>query len=877
MFSPRKNFTFLFTDIERSSELWELHPQAMGRALAQHDNLSRGVFEETGGHVFKTVGDAFCVAFPNTRDAVQAAVEAQRGLAAAAWEDTGPLRVRMAIHSGEAEQRDDDYFGPTLNRVARVLATGHGGQTLLSRIAAESARDYLPPDTSMRDLGEQRLKDLSQPERIFQLVIEDLPAEFPPLRSMEVLPNNLPAQVTSFIGRAREMAEIKRLLGMTRLLTLTGPGGTGKTRLSLQASAELLDPFTHGVWLVELSTISDPALIAGAVINAVGIRVEANRPPLTTLIEALRSRNILLILDNCEHLIVGCAQLAAALLRACPKLKIIASSREPLNIEGETVLGILPLGISGFGRNDSPVEIEQLADSDAVQLFVERAAAVRPDFRLTEQNAELVGRLCWRLDGVPLAIELAAARVKLVPLEQILTRLDDRFKLLTGGSRAALPRQQTLGALIDWSYDLLTEPERILFRRLSVFIVGRTLEMAEEVCSGEGIEREDVFELLCSLAEKSLLMVETGPSGETRYTMLESIFDYADAKLIEAGELDRYGRRHLDFFVKFAETAEPHLFSVDQKAWISRVSVEHPNLNLAMRFSLKSADTAELGLRIAAALIRFWEVRSYLTEGYALFMELLAATTDASPAIRAKATWGAGRLCWCQDRDLEALTHHRAAQDIYQSLGRKMEVGVIEAFLGLIQRNEGKNEVARMHFDRARVIGEELNSKAIRAVVTSGYSTLASAAGEWTEARKQKEQAIAEFAEMGDRWIVALITGGLGDICFTQKDYAAARRYIIESLTITRDLGNRWTVPYAIEGLGDICAEEGQAPKAVRLYGAAAAQRESLALGFSPTEQISYRAALDRLHQLVPKAQFDEEWKKGQALGFQAAIDLALK
>jgi predicted ATPase/class 3 adenylate cyclase len=578
---PRGNVTFLFTDIERSSQLWEMHPQTMGRALAQHDDLVRTAVLEHNGYIFKTAGDAFCVAFGSAMNAVRAAADAQHALASAAWEDTGPLRVRMALHSGEAEHRDGDYFGQTLNRVARVLSAGHGGQTLLSRVTAERVREKLPRGISLRDLGERRLKDLSKPERIFQLVAPDLPAEFPPLRSLEVLPNNLPAQVTSFVGRTREMADVKRLLGNTRLLTLTGAGGTGKTRLSLQVAAEVLERFPHGVWLVELATASDPAIVPEAIASALDVRIERDRAPLDTLIDALEARNLLVVLDNCEHLIQACAQTASALLRRCPEIRILASSREALNIDGEVILPVPPLITAEFGRVGNDLQIDQLAELEAVQLFVERANAVKPGFSLTEENAKLLAEICWRLDGIPLAIELAAARVKVLSLEQILTRLDDRFRLLSGGSRTALPRQQTLGALIDWSYDLLSEPERMLLRRLTVFVAGRTLEMAEEVCAGDGLEKADVFDFLSALVEKSLLMVETGADGESRYTMLESVWDYGDTKLEQSGETARYRRRHLDYFVRFAEAAEPHLFGPEQKTWLERLHVEHYNLNFA--------------------------------------------------------------------------------------------------------------------------------------------------------------------------------------------------------------------------------------------------------------------------------------------------------
>ena len=875
---PRGNVTFLFTDIERSSQLWEMHPQTMGRALAQHDDLMRAALSGHHGYVFKTVGDAFCVAFSSALDAVRAAIAAQRELAAAAWEETGPLRVRMALHSGEAEQREGDYFGRTLNRVARVLAAGHGGQMLLSSVTAERVREKLPPDAELRDLGERRLKDLSRPERIFQLVVRDLPAEFPPLRSLEVLPNNLPAQVTTFVGRSREMAEVKRLLGTTRLLTLTGPGGTGKTRLSLQVAADVLDQFSHGVWLIELATLADGTLVPEAIADAVEIREAPGRPTLDTLMDALQARHLLLVLDNCEHLIAACAHTAATLLRRCPAVKILATSREALNIEGETIQTVPPLAVAEFGRPEIHPEADRFAELEAVQLFAERAAAARPGFAVTAENAPLLARICWRLDGIPLAIELAAARVKVLSLEQILARLDDRFRLLSGGSRAALPRQQTLGALIDWSYDLLSEPERRLLRRLTVFVAGRTLDMAEEVCAGDGLEKEEIFDLVSALVEKSLLMVEPGANGISRYTMLESVWDYGDEKLAQHQETARYRRKHLDFFVRLAEAAEPALFGAEQKAWLERLSVEHYNLNRALRFSFERPETIEAGLRLAGALTRYWEVRSYLTEGFEQFQALLARAGDTvPPGVRAKAALGAGRLSWCQDRDADALRYYREAQALYRSLGMEEQVGVIEAQMGFAERNEGNHQAARAHFDRAKTMGEKQRSERVLAMAVSGLGSLAADAGDFAAAREAKERSLATFRSLGDHWVVALVTWSLGKVCFVTGDYAAARSFLRESLRLGRDLGNKWAVPYALEALADICTEGGQARKAVRLYGAASAQREAHALAFSATERTSYQKALSRLRELVPGGAFDEQWEQGRSLGMQAAIELALE
>jgi predicted ATPase/class 3 adenylate cyclase len=875
---PGGNVTFLFTDIERSSQLWETHPQAMGRALAQHDSLMRTTFDAHNGFVFKTVGDAFCVAFGNAVDAVSAAIAAQRELITVAWEDIGPLRVRMAIHSGEAEQRDGDYFGQTLNRTARVLSTGHGGQTLLSLVTAERVREMLPAEMSLRDLGERRLKDLSKPERIFQVLARDLPSEFPPLRSLEVLPNNLPAQVTTFIGRAREMAEAKRLLGTTRLLTLTGPGGTGKTRLSLQVAAEVLDRFPHGVWLIELATFSDPLLVPEAIANAVGIREEHGRQPLDTLVEALRPRHLLLVLDNCEHLIGACAQSAATLLRRCPDVRILASSREALNIEGETIQPVPPLGTAEFGWGETDLDVEQLAELEAIQLFVERAAAVKPGFALTPQNASLIAEICWRLDGIPLAIELAAARVKVLPLDQILKRLDDRFRLLSGGSRTALPRQQTLSALIDWSYDLLTEPERILLRRLSVFVAGRTLEMAEDVCAGDGLDRNDIFDLLASLVEKSLLMVEIGPNDETRYTMLESVWDYSEGKLGQHQETARYRQKHLDYFMRMAEEVEPRLFGKEQKDRLDKLSAEHFNLNVALRFSVEHRETIASGLRLAAALTRYWEVRSYLSEGYDHFQALLSKTNSSiEPVTRAKAEVGAGRLSWCQDRDADALKHYHEALVVFQKLGMTEYVGFVEALLGFAERNHGNHIAAREHFERAMVIGEGQNSYRIKAMAINGLASLAADGGDFAAAREAKERSLVPARASGDQWIVALIAGSLGKICVGQGDYAAARQYARECLVTGRDLGNKWVIPHCLEILAEVCSKENNPERAVQLYGAASSLREAQGLRFSVTERAPYQVALDHLRGQLSPDVFDAKWNEGLGMNFQTAVSFAVE
>ncbi|HSN77057.1 MAG TPA: AAA family ATPase, partial [Anaerolineae bacterium] len=482
---PSGTVTFLFTDIEGSTRLWERQPKAMAAAMARHNAILRHAVESNGGQVFRTAGDAICAAFATAAPAVAAAAAAQQALFAEAWPVDAQLPARVALHSTEAEPEHGDYATGGLNRLGRLLAVTHGGQTLLTQATEQLARDHLPPGASLLDLGQHRFRDLTQPDRIFQLAIADLPASFPPLKTLDAISNNLPAQLTSFVGRERELEQLVARLSPSpgraggrgvRLLTLTGPGGTGKTRLSLQAAAEMLEHFPDGVWFVELAPVSDPALVAQTIAAALRLSEVASRPVDALLADYLRDRRLLLVLDNCEHLIDECARLADKLLRACPAMHILASSRESLGIAGEAVFKVPSLAMPD---SQALPPLDELAHFDSVQLFTERAASVQPGFRLTAQNASAVAQISCRLDGIPLALELAAARVRSMSPEQIAARLDDRFRLLTGGSRAAVQRQQTLQALIDWSYDLLSPQECTLLRRLAVFASGWTLEAAE--------------------------------------------------------------------------------------------------------------------------------------------------------------------------------------------------------------------------------------------------------------------------------------------------------------------------------------------------------------------------------------------------------------
>lgn len=477
--------TFLFTDIEGSTQLWERFPDAMPAALAKHDQLVRSAIEQNGGSVFKTVGDSFCAVFESASDAAHAVLQAQLALQAETWDDRFLIKARMALHTGEAHARDDDYFGNTLNRCARLLAVGHGGQILASSATETLLRDHLPEGATLKSLGSHRLKDLNQPEVIYQLVHAQLIEEFPTLRGLGSFPNNLPVQLTSFIGRERDIAEIKESLASKRLITLTGSGGVGKTRLTLQVAAEMLEQFPDGTWFVELAPVSDPALVPQVIASILHLHEEPQRPIADTLVNYLRSKTLLLVLDNCEHVLDACIRLCDAILHQCPQVRILASSREALGIVGEQSYRVQSLTLPDPRHLDSAQLAQTLESYEAARLFVERAMLSLPDFQVTESNAAAIAQICHRLDGIPLAIELAAARVKAMSVEQLLARLQDRFRLLTGGSRTALPRQQTLRAAIDWSYALLSDQEKTLLRRLSVFSGGWTLEAAEKVCSDD--------------------------------------------------------------------------------------------------------------------------------------------------------------------------------------------------------------------------------------------------------------------------------------------------------------------------------------------------------------------------------------------------------
>ena len=622
---PSGTVTFLFSDIEGSTKVAREHRDIWEAVRARHHTILHSAMDMHAGHVFQIVGDGFCVAFHTAGEALNAAIEAQRGLQTEKWGET-PIKVRMGINTGTAQAGSNadgsgGYTGySALVRTQRVMSAAHGEQILLSVTSADLLLGELPAGVTLRDMKEHRLKGLLNPEHLWQAVAPDLAQDFPALQTLDGIPNNLPIQLTSFIGREKELAEIKNLVEHNRLVTLTGSGGVGKTRHSLQVSAEVLDAFADGVWLVEFGSVSDAGLVSHAVATALGVREDPERPLMASLQDHLEAKTLLLLLDNCEHLLDVCAQVVDALLHSCPHLKILVSSREALGIAGEVTFRVSSLSLPD---PDHLPSLESLSQYDSVRLFIERAVAVKSDFLVSRDNAPALAQVCSRLDGIPLAIELAAARVKGLSVEQISKRLDDRFRLLTGGSRTALPRHQTLLAMIEWSYDLLSDAEGALLRRLAVFIGEWTLEAAEAVCADRDsaarvqavkpIATPDVMDLLLRLVDKSLILSEER-GGQARYRMLETIRQFAREKLSGSGEELPLRARHLEFFLRYSEQAEAKLHTAGNLIWLHQLGAEYENLRAALDWA-RTVDSAQPALRLAKATEQLADVQTLLGVG----------------------------------------------------------------------------------------------------------------------------------------------------------------------------------------------------------------------------------------------------------------------
>jgi predicted ATPase/class 3 adenylate cyclase/tetratricopeptide (TPR) repeat protein len=784
---PTGTVTFLFSDIEGSTVRWERDREAMAGAVARHDGLLRAALEGRGGYIFKTMGDAFCVAFARPEDAIAAALDGQRALSGDDFSAVDGIRVRMALHTGSAGERDGDYFGPAVNRVARLLAIGHGGQVLVSGTAADLLQGVMPQQSSLRDLGAQRLKDLARPEQVYQLVAPDLEQAFPPLLSLDRLPNNLPPQLTSFVGRDREVAEIKALLEQHRFVTLVGTGGAGKTRCAIQVGADFLDGSGDGVWLAELAPISDSSLVASVIARALNVQGEANRPVLDALLTFLKRRQLLLIVDNCEHVIDEARNIVGAILRACPDVRILATSREGLNVAGERVYRMpsLPLPpATGSARADTA------QDYGAIALFVDRAQASDGRFTFSDENATHVAEICRRLDGIPLAIELAAARVKVLSPQQLARKLDERFRVLTGGDRSALPRQQTMRALVDWSYDLLSEDERTLFRKLGIFAGGFTLESASSVCSDGTIDEIAVLDLLSSLVDKSLVHAEPSGNG-TRYRLLESMRQYARERLTERGEYTTVAQAHAAAFLAFAEDLGARYDTMPTRAWSLQAVPEIENCRAALEWSLMQHEDVALGRQLAAAMRWVWTVWAP-AEGRR-WVHTATTTVDGStdPVVIARLELIEASL------DL-TLTQRKAAYELaLRALAHFTELndarGIAEAqcvtaSASLLFPGEVVEGMALL--SEALSTAQRLGLRRLQGSALMGLANKHSNAGEVDDARRRYAEALAISRATGNELLSASATGNLAEAEFHGGDTDTALTLAREALEGSREWNN---------------------------------------------------------------------------------------
>jgi predicted ATPase/class 3 adenylate cyclase len=779
---PRGTLTFLFTDIEGSTKLLNgLGTDRYHQVLEAHTDALRGAFAK--GHEVRIEGDALFMVFATARDALAATANAQRALAQTAFPHGAVVRVRMGMHTGEgtpaSEKAGADYVGIDVHRAARIAAVAHGGQVLASAATRMLAGADLPPGVQLRDLGDHRLKDLAQPERIYQLVIDGLPTDFPPLRTLDRTPNNLPTQITTFIGRETEIRDGLRLLDGTRLLTLTGPGGTGKTRLSLQLAAEAAASFPDGAFWVPLAPISDPELVPSTIAHSLGVQVSGSELPLDRVTEHLRDKTLLLVLDNFEQ-ILSAAPTISALLEAAKGVKVVTSSRAPLRISGEQELPVPPLDLPDPERLPS---LEVLAQSDAVRLFIERARAVKPDFMVTAENASAVAEIVFHLDGLPLAIELAAARVKILTPQAMLPRLKQGLDLLASPGLDRTDRQRTLRGAIAWSYDLLDDGMQRLFARCAVFVGGAQLEQLEAVCGDAGEIGRDVLEGVGELVDQSLLR-QIEVDGEPRFRMLVTIRGYALERLAERGEAADLRTRHLAAYVALAERARPELQGKDQKRWLDAVELEHDNLRAALEFAISDGHADEAA-RLVYALWRFWQSRGYLREGRS-WAERAVAVPGATPELRLRALEALGGLVYWMG-DLAMLTHYGAALDLAREIGDPKEIALAAYNLSFAYTIPTNDMVrGRVLLEEALALFRELDdgagigraSFALSNVVSGGQGhtrrDLLFARQTVDEALQQHRKLSNQFDLAWDLHMAGLVDLKLGDLERARLEWAEA-------------------------------------------------------------------------------------------------------
>jgi predicted ATPase/class 3 adenylate cyclase len=811
---PRGTVTFLFTDLEGSTLLLASLGAEYAGLLEDCRTLLRDAIRYHGGQEVDTQGDALSAVFSRATDAVTAAVAVQQAVAARTWLGGADVRMRIGLHSGEPMLAAGGYVGMDVHRAARICQAAHGGQIVISQTTRDLVADSLPNGVAIHDLGEYQLKDLARPLRLHQITVPGLPTVFAALRASSVRTDNLPVQLMAFIGRERELAAVTHLLASHRLVTLTGAGGAGKSRLAIEAAAQLVPAFRDGVWLIELAPLSDAAMLPQAVAVTVAVQEQPGRALTETLADVLQSRSLLLVLDNCEHLVSPCAALVERLLKACPRLQVLATSRETLNIEAEITYHVPSLSAPNPAHLHA---LEQLLEYDAVLLFLDRATRTAPTFALTEQNARAVAEVCAHLDGMPLAIELAAARLKVLSVEQIASRLHDRFRLLTEGTRTSPPRHGTLLAAMDWSYQLLSQREQRLLRRLAAFAGGFTLEAAEQICTGDGLAPGDVLDLLSALVEKSLVLT-LQRNGTPRYGMLETVREYSLTKLRESSEESAVRRRHRDWWIAFLEHAEAELYGPQQKVWFNRLDEEHDNFRAALRWCLEQREV-EAGIRLVGAMGWFWYLRGFPSEGRSLLKNVLSMPAVVPKAVRAKALNRAGLLAQHQGDYAEAVALCEEGRDLATAAADIREGSVALHVLGNIAwQPHADYRRARELFEQQLQLARDSSDRWMEAMALHNLGRVSWRQGDYAEAQRLLETTQSIFAAIGDAPNgTAWALHSLGLVARSRGDYARATEYHARCLELFRELGQRAHYALAVNNLGVLARHQGNYARATAL------------------------------------------------------------
>ncbi len=871
---PSGTITFLFTDIEDSTRIAQAHPGDWESLRERHDAGLRSAIAAHGGYIFQMAGDACCAAFDTIGEAVAAAVQAQRAFQADVSAGN-PIRVRMGIHTGEARPEGGGYRGYlTLARVQRVMSAAYGEQILLSNASAELLRQAPTDCGELRDLGEVDLRGLLQAEHIWQVAASGLRSAFPPPESSVTRPNNLPNQLTKFLGREPEIATLEAMLAEHRLVTLTGAGGIGKTRLALQVAARALDSFADGVWFVELAPLTDGRLVPDAVATTLGLREVQGRPLLATVLDFLARHRMLLVLDNCEHLLEACARFSDAVVHESSATSILATSREPLGITGEVTYRVPSLECPEPSQA-ARLPLDRLARYPAVQLFIERARDSLGTFSLAGDNAAAVAQICRRLDGIPLALELAAARLPFLRVGQIAERLDDRFRLLTSGGRTRLPRHQTLRALIDWSHDLLSEPERMLLRRLSVFSGGCSLEAAEEVCAAEGIESAEVLGLLGHLVDKCLVSVDEA-SSEPRYRLLETIREYAREKLAQSAEESRVRTRHLQFTLDFAEKVEAHGHTEAERLWHDRLESEIDNVRAALEWGL-ILEEPELALRLAGSLYWFWWTRGYWREANKWLGDVSSKAGSEKPTKgRAKALVA---IAWFRSMsgDFEG-ARAMAAESFAISRGLGDQGGLAESLtvLGLVM-SVGDSTTASGILEQGLGLSRALDYR--QGIVTAlvGLGNCRVFEKKDVEAQTYYEEGAQLLREAGDKNQLAYAVRRMAYLALRAGDFRRALDLAMESLNLNEEMGDLRGIAASLATMGCIAFDRGQSERGARLHGAAAALVESMGGRLIPNDQIDNQPFIDSARAAIGAEAYGRAYSEGLGMSLERAIAFALE